>query len=263
MTVGMGDALVSTWVSGLDGPPMHAQNVNQQHDAASLVKLPVAMAAYRLLDRGELDLDEQVAVHDEFASVVDGARFTMSAADDQDPETWEAVGGSLPLRDLVRRSLTRSGNLAANLVLERVGLAEVAAVLADAHCSPMTEVTRWIGDAPARDAGRTNLVTAHDMGRLLAGLAGGRLASPASSAALEEILRDQVYRDAIPAGLPGDVPVGNKTAWIDGVRHDVAIARPEGRDPVVIVILTTGLDDEESEWRISELARFLWETLPA
>lgn len=256
------DAVVSTWVSGLDGVPVHAQNVNQQHYAASLMKLPVAIAAYRLLDRGELDLDEQAPVHDEFGSVVEGARFTMNDADDQDPETWAAVGTTLPLRDLVRRSLTHSGNLAANLVLERVGLAEVAAVLADAHCSPMTEVTRGIEDAPALEAGRQNLVTAHDMGRLLAALAAGRLASPEATAELEAILVDQVHRDAIPAALPADVRVGNKTGWVEGVCHDVAIARPEGRDPVVIAILTTGLDDEDAEWRISELARFLWDSLP-
>jgi len=262
MTAGRGEALVSTWVSGPDGVPLHAQNVNQQHYAASLMKLPVAIAAYRLLDRGELDLEEEIAVHDEFESAVLGARFTMDQTQDQDPDTWAALGARLPLGDLVRRSLTHSGNLAANLVLERVGLGEVAGVLDAVGCSPMTEVTRGIEDTPAREAGRDNLVTAHDMGRLLAGLASGRLASSESSAAIEEILRDQRYRDAIPAALPEDVPVGNKTGWVDDVRHDVAIARPEGRDPVVIAILTTGLDEEESEWRICELARFLWDTLP-
>jgi len=257
------DAVVSTWVSGLDGIPLHAQNVNQQHYAASLVKLPIAIAAYRLRDRGQLDLDEPITVHADFESAVGGERFAMDEAEDQDPETWAALGAELPLRDLVRRSLTHSGNLAANLVLERVGLEDVAAVLAEAGVSPMTEVARGIEDAPAREAGRQNLVTAHDMGRLLVGLAGGRLASPESSAELEEILRQQRYRDAIPLALPEDVPVGNKTGWVDGLRHDVAIARPSDREPVVICILTTGLDDDESEWRISELARFLWDSVVA
>ena len=257
------DAVVSAWVSGLDGIPLHAQNVNQQHYAASLMKLPVAIAGYRLRDRGQLDLDEPIRVHSDFASAVEGERFEMDAADDQDPETWAAIGQELPLRDLVRRALTHSGNLAANLVLERVGLAEVAAVLADAGASPMTEVTRGIEDAPARQAGRQNLVTAHDMGRLLIGLATARLASSESSTELEGILQQQRYRDAIPLALPEDVPVGNKTGWVDGLRHDVAIARPEGREPVVICILTTGLDDEESEWRINELARFLWDSVVA
>lgn len=254
------DAVVSTWVSGLDGVPLQAQSVNQQHYAASLMKLPVVIAAHRLRDRGDLDLESPVGVHDEFESAV-GGRFTMDRAEDQDPETWAALGGELPLKDLVRRAITVSGNLAANLVLERVGLDEVAAVLSDAHVSPMTTVERGIEDAPAREAGRQNLATAHDYGRLLAALAAGRLTSPETAAEIEEILQAQTYRDAIPLALPADVVCGNKTGWVEGVRHDAAIIRPADRDPLVMVILTTGLDDDESEFRISELARFMWDSL--
>lgn len=254
------DAVVSTWLSGLDGVPLQAQSVNQQHYAASLMKLPVVIAAYRLRDRGSLDLDAPVEIHDEFESAV-GGRFSMDRAEDQDPETWAALASTLPLRDLVRRAITVSGNLAANLVLEQVRLEEVQAVLADAHASPMTCVERGIEDAAAREAGRHNLVTAHDVGRLLAALADGRLTSPSTAAEIEETLQAQTYRDAIPLALPSDVVCGNKTGWVDGVRHDAAIIRPPDRDPVVMVILTTGLDDDESEWRISELARFMWDSL--
>src|SRR5436190_479016 len=56
------EPLVSTWLSGLDGIPTQAQNVNQQHYAASLMKVPVAIAAYRLRDRGLLSLDEPITV---------------------------------------------------------------------------------------------------------------------------------------------------------------------------------------------------------
>ncbi|MFT4083172.1 MAG: serine hydrolase [Nocardioides sp.] len=255
----MGDAVVSVWVSGLDGVPIQAQNVNQQHYPASLIKLPIAIAAHRLADRGELDLDAVVAVHADFASATGSDRFETDPARDQDPETWAALGGRLPLRELVRRSLTHSGNLAANLVLEQVGLPEVAAVLAAAGCSPMTEVVRGIDDLPARAAGRQNHATAHDMARVLIALAAGRLASPQASAELEEHLRAQQHRDGIPLALPADVPVGNKTGSVDGVRHDIALARPADREPVVLAILTTGLDDDESEWRISELARYVWD----
>jgi len=254
-------AVVSVWLSGLDGVPLQAQNVNQQHDAASLVKLPVAIAAYRLADRGELDLDAEVEVHAGFASAVEGETFTVIEGEDTDPETWAAVGEPRPLRELVRRSLTHSGNLAADLVLERVGLAEVAAVLADAHCSPMTEVVRGIDDAPAQAAGLRNLVTAHDVGRVLAALARGELASVAASAELEAVLCQQRYRDGIPAALPEDVTVANKTGWDPGVLHDAAVVRSDDRDPLVLCVLTTGLDEEEAEWRLTEVARFCWDTL--
>jgi beta-lactamase class A len=182
----------------------------------------------------------------------------MDENEDQDPDTWKAT--EAPLRELVRRSLTHSGNLASNLVLERTGLAEVAAVLAEAHCSPMTQIERGIEDSPAREAGRQNLVTAHDVARILAALANRTIASGTSCIELEQVLQQQVYRDAIPAALPDDVAVGNKTGWIDGVRHDAALIRVGDR-PVIMCILTTGLDDEDSEVRINELARFLWDSM--
>lgn len=250
-------SVVSIWLADLDGHVREGRNVNQQHYAASLTKLPIALAAYRLHERGGLDLDAVVPVHADFDSRVAGERFATTEAGDQDPETWAA--SEAPLRELVRRSLTHSGNLASNLVLEQVGFDEVAAVLADAHCSPMTEVARGIEDGPAREAGRENLITAHDAGRLLAGIGNRTLATSASCEELERTLTEQRYRDAIPLGLPEGVHVANKTAWVDGVRHDVALARPEDRPPFVLAILTTGLDDDESEWRISELARFLWD----
>ena len=100
--------------------------------------------------------------------------------------------------------VTVSGNLATNLVLESVGLAEVAAVLADAGCSDRTQVVRGIEDYAARDAGIDNLVTADDLARLMVALAEGRLAGPEATAACERTLLAQTYRDGIPAGLPAD-----------------------------------------------------------
>ena len=98
--------------------------------------------------------------------------------------------------------VTVSGNLATNLVLESVGLAEVAAVLSEAGCSERTQVVRGIEDYAARDAGTDNLVTADDLARLMVALAEGRLAGPAATAACERTLLAQTYRDGIPAGLP-------------------------------------------------------------
>jgi beta-lactamase class A len=219
----------------------------------------VLLAAQRLAERGGLDMDRPVAVHDDFDSLAPGRRFTMNPDEDSDPETWAAVGGVVALKELVERMVTVSGNLATDLVLERVGAAEVATVLELADCSPRTVLPRGIEDYPARDAGMDNLVTADDLARVMIALAEGRLAGAEASAECERVLRAQTYRAGIPAGLPSGIGIGNKTGWIDGVNHDVALVRAPGLPPVALAVLVTAPGTpEERENGIARIAAAAW-----
>ena len=260
---GSGTVSVVARVAGEDEPRVSIEP-DHQHYSASTMKLPILVAAHRRAERGELDLDRPVTVHDDLDSVVPGARFRVDPGEDSDPETWGALGRDVPLSDLVERMVTVSGNLATNLVLECVGLAEVAAVLADAGCSERTQVVRGIEDYAARDAGTDNLVTADDLTRLMVALAEGRLAGPEATAACERTLLAQTYRDGIPAGLPGDLVVGNKTGWVDGVNHDVALVRAPGLPPVGIAVLVTAPGTPpEREAGIAQITRTVWAAVVA
>jgi beta-lactamase class A len=118
---------------------------------------------------------------------------------------------------------------------------------------------RGIEDYPARDAGIDNLITADDMGRLLVALADGRLAGPDATAACERTLQSQQYRAGIPAGLPEGLLVGNKTGWIDGVNHDVALVRAPGLPPVALAVLVSAPGTpEEREAGIARIASATW-----
>jgi beta-lactamase class A len=254
---------VTALVAGEEAPRCSIAG-DQQHHSASTMKLPILVGAYRRAERGQLDLDRPTPVHDDFDSVVAGSRFRVDPDEDSDPATWAAVGDVAPLRTLVHRMITVSGNLATNLVLEQVGTAEVAAVLADAGCSERTAIVRGIEDYAARDAGIDNLVTAGDLARLMVALATGRLAGSDASAACEQTLREQAYRDGIPAGLPHEVVVGNKTGWIDGVNHDVALVRAPGLQPVGLAVLVSAAGTpEEREAHIARLAAAAWAVVTA
>jgi beta-lactamase class A len=223
------------------------------------MKLPLLVAAYRLHARGRLDLDAEVPVHNRFASAADGSPFSLDQAEDQDDHTWDRIGATAPLRLLARHAVARSGNLATNLLLEHVGAGEVAAVLADAGCSPGTVLPRGIEDAAARQAGLDNLVTARDLASVMAGIAAGTLADAATCAAVEEVVAGQEWRDKIPAGLPPATYVANKTGWVDGVAHDVALVRPDGHDPYVLAVCTTvEVADETASALIAHISRLLW-----
>lgn len=248
-------------VSGEDAPRV-AVDPDAQHYSASVMKLPILVAAHRLAERGELDLARPVRVHDEFDSQVPGVRFRMDESEDSDPATWAALGTGVPLAELVGRMITASGNLATNLVLDEVGVNEVAAVLADAGCSARTTIVRGIEDYAAREAGIDNLITADDMARLLVALAEGRLAGPAASEACERTLQAQEYRDGIPKGLPPGLVVGNKTGWVTAVNHDVALVRAPGLPPMGLAVLVSAAGTEtEREAGIARIAAAAWPLL--
>jgi beta-lactamase class A len=245
-------------VSGEEEPRVSVEP-DARHYSASIMKLPILVAVHRLVERGRLDLDRPVTVRNEFDSQKAGQRFSLDQDEDSDPATWAALGTGVTLGELVRRMVVVSGNLATNLVLDEVGTAEVAAVLADAGCSERTTIVRGIEDYPARDAGIDNLITADDMVRLVIALAEGRLAGPDASAACEQTLLAQEYRNGIPAGLPDGLTIGNKTGWISSVNHDVALIRPPERPPVGMAVLVSAPgSEEEREAGIARIAAAAW-----
>jgi len=232
--------VIAVWLGGLDGTTWWEQDADEPVLAASLMKVPVAMAAEAL------DLDRSVPVHPDFDSVVPGESFELDEAGDQDPDTWSDVGGEQELRELRRRSIVYSGNLATNLLVEQTGLAAVSAV--------MPQVRRMIGDQPATDAGIVNAASARQWGELLT-----RVPDE-----VEDVMSGQTYRDGVPAGLPAGTPLANKTGWIDDHTHDMAIVRPPGEAPFALVVLTrlSGVSTDEANARIAAIACEAWGRRP-
>jgi beta-lactamase class A len=257
-------ARVSVWAGEPGGPAWFEREADTRHYAASTMKLPLLVAAYRLAERGALDLDRTVPAHNEHRSTHDGSVFSLDREDDQDDETWDALGSQVELRTLARRAVVRSGNLATDLLLEHVGTSEVAAVLRDAGCSPATVLPRGIGDATAREHGLDNLVTAADLARVIGGVATRTLAARGTCEAVEGVLAAQEHRDQVPAGLPPDTYVANKTGWVDGVAHDVALVRPDHGAPYVLAVCTTAEADEQTLYAVNAaVSRAVWEARPA
>ena len=252
---------VSVWLGDLDGRPRYEHDALAAHYAASTMKLPLVIAAFRRVVRGELDLDAAVSVTGTFASVLDDSPFDLDESDDQDPSTWSAVGGTRTLRELAEQAITHSSNIATNLLVDVVGLAEVAEVLRIVGCSRATVVGRGIEDAAARAAGITNTVTATDLGLVMAAV--GRrdpaLGGDAVLAPVEELLARQTHVDQVPAGLPPGTPTASKSGWIPGVSHDVALVRPEGEEAFVLAVCTTiDLDETEAAVYVAGIAREVW-----
>jgi len=210
------------------------------HYAASTIKLAVLGT---WLASGRTD---DLLVHPDFASAA-GGRFEVLQSDDQDDDTWAALGTTVPSPVLAQRMIQLSGNLATDVLAEAIGLDAIAAWLDGTGLDAGLAMGRLIGDAAAEAVGITNSVTAAGLAEVVSVLSHDPVAV--------DVLAGQRHRDLIPAGLPDDTWTASKSGWVPGVRHDVALVRPGGAPEYVLAVCTSALPDETAETLIQDLSR--------
>ncbi len=227
--------------------------------AASTMKIAVMIEVYRQATRGMLRLDDSLVVRNVFPSIVDGSPFSLDQGDDSDAEIYDSLGRPLSVRDLLFRMITVSSNLATNLLIERVGAANVTATAHLLGASHL-QVLRGVEDQKAYDRGMNNTTTAMDLLVLLRAIATGTAVDRTASGAMYEILASQRLRDKIPALLPAGVLVANKTGSFRTVQHDAGIVTlPDGRRYVLVVLSKDLTNDDAGRDAIARISRVVYD----
>jgi beta-lactamase class A len=246
------------WLGRLDGAPVFTHDADRTHYSASTMKLPVAIAMMRKVDSGELDLEQPVIVHNDFASAA-GGRFGVNRDADDALGTWERFGQQVTLGWLATDMITVSSNLATNLVLELAGVDASNAVLAE-FGSGQSAVRRGIDDTRARAADISNEMSPADLAAVLVAVGNDKAASADSCAYLRDLLAGNQWNGEIPARLPAGTRVEHKNGWDTRIRHDGGIVRPADADPFVLTVCTTSsLADATAQALIADISAVAWE----
>lgn len=250
---------VGLYYRSLTRPDRLLLDANVRFHAASTMKLPVMIQVFRDADAELLRLDDSLTVHVVFPSLVDGSPFEVDKADDSDSTLYGRVGRPASVRDLLELMITRSSNLATNILIERIGAAR-AQTSARALGAWSIQVLRGVEDGKAYRAGLNNTTTARDLGVLLAAIAQSRAASPASCREMLRILGAQEFNEGIPVGLPPGTRVAHKTGWIgEVVYHDAAIVYPPSGGSYVLVVLTGGIkQDSVAHNLVADVSRMVY-----
>jgi beta-lactamase class A len=251
-------AVVRVVAYRLDGKGPHiAVRGDSLVHAASTMKVPVMIALAQRADGGLLRLDDAMLLQNQFTSIVDGSPYTLSKDDDSDDSVYQRVGERVPIRWLATRMITHSSNLATNTLLTVVAADSVTALARTLGTTRMI-VRRGVEDGPAFRAGLNNTATAHDLAMLLVAIATNRAASAASCAWMRDVLFAQAYNTAIPAGLPRGTRIAHKTGDITRVEHDAALVYPDHGAPYVLVVLTSGVENQTAARAlIADIARIV------
>jgi beta-lactamase class A len=176
-------------------------------------------------------------VRNRFTSIVNQEPFMLDLGRDADPDVYGHLGKTMTVRELAYWMITKSSNLATNLLVDVVDIATIQHALDELEIDGV-RVLRGVEDQRAFEAGLNNEVTAHGLLKLLRLIAEGKAYSQKACDEMLEILLDQQYRSGIPAGLPKAARVAHKTGNISTVHHDAGIVYLENRKPYVLVVLT-------------------------
>ncbi len=222
--------------------------------AASTIKLPVLVGVFAAIADGDPELDSRIHVRNRFFSAVDAAPYRIQPGRDANSTVHSFIGKTMKVRDLAHHMIVTSSNLATNLLVDVVGLERLQAVLERMGVEGV-RLRRGVEDERAFEEGINNEVTASGLVQVLRLVGEEKAISKEASDRMLEILHQQEFRSGIPAGLPDDARVANKTGEISTVAHDTGLVYlPGNRKPYALAILSEW-DPTQTSGRRDVLAR--------
>lgn len=220
-------------------------NEHEIFHAASTMKTPVMIEAYRQAADGKLGINDSITIINEFKSIADSSHFSLSVSDDSDSSLYQRIGQKTTLYNLLYQMIIYSSNLATNIVIQQLGATNVMETIEKMGTRDI-QVLRGVEDNKAYAKGLNNVVSAYDLSLLFEKMAKGKAVNTGASREMIKILLDQKFNDIIPVRLPKEVKVAHKTGWITGIHHDSGIVfLPDGRK-YVLVLLSKNLADEKA-----------------
>lgn len=229
--------------------------------AASVIKVAILLALFKSAEEGVVRLDDPLHVRNRFRSVADGSPFRLDRDRDGDSEVHKRIGRTMKLSELARVMITRSSNLATNLLLDWLGLDRITATLAAAGLSGV-RVVRGVEDHVAFQNGMNNEMTPRGAVTLLRLICEGDFISEFSRQQARDILLAQEFNAMIPARLPARVKVAHKTGEISTHCHDAGIISFPDRKPYVVAIFTEAPTTVENRSRaVAEMSSAIFEAV--
>lgn len=219
---------VSIYYRPLDGGCALHHNENEPLIAASVIKIPIMIEAFRRFEEGSLSPDDIHILREEEKMPSCGALNRMHA------------GLQVSLHDLVELMIVLSDNTATNILIDLLGIENINNTMQEMGVTKST-LRRKLFDREKHLQGIENRVTARDMGMLLEKMYAGELVSREASAEMIEILKNQKLNGKMPFHLkPQGIKVAHKTGEDDGITHDVGIVFT--RKPFVMCMLSNETD---------------------
>ena len=190
-----------------------------------------------------LDTDQVIGVHAD-EKMVAASLIKLFVAGEFFRQTDENMLDIEKYGRLPDAMINVSDNGAANTLINAVGMDNVNK-FAQEHGFTETEINRRM----LENNGTENYTSAKDCGVMLEQVLAGKYVNPKASERILQALKDQQRTGKIPAGIPSEVPTGNKTGELSYVDNDAAIVWAPSCTYILCIM------SSDAGGRISEIVR--------
>jgi beta-lactamase class A len=215
---------VSIFMKDLRSGRTWTYNPDDLFPAASLIKVPIMIAAFYKMKDGQLSLDEKLAISRR--NRVGGSGSLK----------WRPDGTKLTVRDALTYMINESDNTATKMVLERLGIGYVQQQfprMGLLYTGIYEEGMSIKGGRVAHE----NYTTAREMEMLLEKIYRGEAVDKPSSDLMMEILKKpKAVASRLAKGMPNGWEIAHKTGLLRQACHDSAIFLTPSGDYTVTVL---------------------------
>jgi beta-lactamase class A len=239
------DAVIGVAIVDLTDQRSFHLNADAVYPTASTIKIAVLAELYRQDERGATKLAGTYTVDKKDSVGGEGVLPVMTAGVTR-----------LTNEDLASLMVSLSDNSATNVLIERVGMANVNAWLTSLGLE-QTRLRRHMMDVTAAREGRENTATPRELVTLLAAVHQGRVFKKQTT---EEFLNmlSLPKMSYIARRLPADLRTATKPGNLDGVRNDAGIVFCPNRPFAIAVMTSFAGNDADAEENIARIAHAAW-----
>ncbi|MDD3532087.1 MAG: class A beta-lactamase-related serine hydrolase [Candidatus Shapirobacteria bacterium] len=228
------DGLYGIYLYEINSQRFLGVNHQESFSAASLMKLPVVIAAYQEAERKQFDLTAQYHLREEDKLSGNGSVHLQ-------PE-----GTVYTYRALIKLAIEQSDNTAISVIAKAIEEEKIQKNIDRLGLTKTDYVLRK--------------TTPEDIGQLLLALHQGKALTSAHSQEIIGFLTNSIFNDQIPAFLPDNLVIAHKIGLDENLLHDAAIIFVDDGD-FILVIMSQGDPEDRAQTVLEEITKMVWEAV--
>ncbi|GIO26872.1 serine hydrolase [Ornithinibacillus bavariensis] len=216
-------------------------NEHELFYAASVIKVPIMIAAFAASHNGEMELSKKVVLKRE--DIVGGSGVLQ----------YMTPGTSVAIYDLITLMIIQSDNTATNLLVDLIGTEKIQQEMENIGLEKSCYYHKMmIGSVDRKEF---NQITAAEMTMMLKKLVTGKIVSIHACEQMIDIMKKQQIRHTLPSkielidgpiiGTLKEFEIAHKTGNVLGIRHDIGIFYV-GQRKMIASILSKGVGEIDS-----------------